>query len=185
MLIANCEIKEVKTKPQSLRDGDTKVTTIAHVVGTLDEELAVILVGQDGARALFSPHSWLKSGPVTREPDEGTVSVAFGDNLFLPSCGVSNIKVNGMTEKVSFDVCCERAGDLLYAQNIAHPDWRGTVEIKALQGQLFPDVPAAAVTTDDDGQTLFKGTPEEIHQAAEAVAAGAEKPVLAGRRRGR
>jgi hypothetical protein len=163
--ITNCEIKEVKTRPQSLKDGETKVTTIAHVVGTLTEELALILVGEAGARALFSPHSYLRSGPVGREPDEGAVSVQFGDDLHLPSCGTVNFKVNGMTEKVTFDVQCERGGDLLYAKNIAHPDWLGTVEIKALQGQLFPD---QSEFTTDDSETLFRGTAEEMHQAAEA-----------------
>jgi hypothetical protein len=165
LLITNCKIAKVETANQELKDGETKCTTIAHVTGTLTRELAEVLCGRDGAAALFSRMSWLKSGPVSRESDEGAVSVDFHnpkDKLHLPSCGVVKYHVNGMTEKVSFRVNCERGADLLFAFHNSYPAWQGDVEIKALQGEMFADEPEAEEHTDDEGGLLFRGSQEEM-----------------------
>jgi hypothetical protein len=146
VLITNCKIAKVETANQELKDGETKCTTIAHITGTLTRELAEVLCGRDGAAALFSRMSYLKSGPVSRDTEEGAVSVHFDnpkDALHLPSCGVNKYHCNGMTQKVSFRVSCERGADLLFAFHNAYTAWQGTIEITALQGELFAEEPPA------------------------------------------
>jgi hypothetical protein len=145
--IENCKISKVETNPQELKDGDARVTTIAHIVGSLTKDLAKIICGKDGAAALFGKDSFLRSGPVGREPGVSQVSF-YGHRkdepeLVLPSCDVNKITVNGATEKIAFHICCERAGDLLYNEHIANPVWSGAVEIDALQGELFGEAEAS------------------------------------------
>lgn len=187
MLITNCKIAKVETANQELKDGETKCTTIAHITGTLTRELAEVLCGRDGAAALFSRMSYLKSGPLSRETKEGAVQIVFHnpkDELCLPSCGVNKYHVNGTHGRVSFRVNCERGSDLLFAFHNLHTAWCGTVEITALQGEMFADEPPAEEPEAEQNE-MFKGAPGEMAAAAESVAAEADKPVLAGRRKGK
>lgn len=141
LTIEDCKITKVESNGQELKDGDSRVTTTAHITGKLTSRLAKIIAGEDGAKALFGGKTHV--GSVTLRREDGAVSVDLfagnGDQrvLHLTICGAHSFKANAKDKTVSFRISTEANGKEIYDHYRENPLWQGAVEITKQQGTLF------------------------------------------------
>lgn len=143
MQIENVSIQSFSMDPKNLKDGETGVSNSLKLAGDLDEETARQLGCLD---SMYSDVSRVTSCKLERKAE--AVSVKFWPlnegHGKKPQLSIDSADIHGFgalhkgpSRSITFTVVFTRGVDLLTAFLMSQPGWVGSVEIEALQGELF------------------------------------------------